>query len=165
MKFLSASIFYLILDVFLSLRELRHKSLRYLCRRYSDIHTKGVVTGNNSVQNQIYVSEEPFFRTFYSIAQLSGPRRVEYKTTRQNRKFSLLSREIYHRKRCADKDGEEDNPVCGWKNKESPSQHLHKVLVVTRRGTATTEDTFTTGKDVVTDKLGKPVKKSSHLFQ
>lgn len=90
---------------------------------------------------------------------------MEYKTIRQNRKLSLLSREIYHRKRCADKDGEEDNQVCGRKNKESSWQHLHKVLVVTRSGTATTEDTFTTGKDVVTDKLGKPVKKSSHLFQ
>lgn len=123
---------------YLSSPELKHKSPQNLCRKLLDIHTKEIVTGNDFVQNQIHVSEEPLFGTFHSITQLSAPRkRVEYKMTRKNKKFSLLSREIYHRKRCADKDGEEDNPACGRKNKESPWQHFHKVLVVTRSGTAT----------------------------
>lgn len=116
MEFLNASIYILFLGISPLLRELRHKLLRNICRRYLDIHAEEVVTGNDSVQNQIHVSEESLSGMFHSIAQSSAPqKRVEYKMTRKDKKFSLLSREIYHRRRCADKDGEEDNPA--WSEK------------------------------------------------
>lgn len=79
----------------------------------------------------------------YSTAQSTAPRKcVEYKTTRADKKFSPLSRkkekERENRKRCADNDGERrQSGVVGKIKSTDPWQHLHKMLVVTRSGTAT----------------------------
>jgi len=94
------------------LRELRYKYRFESLEKNLNIHAKKVVTENSFVKNQIRKISRRTEKTSYSTAQSSAPQKcIEYKTTRAtDKKFSPLSRENRHRKRCADND-EEDNPA------------------------------------------------------
>lgn len=133
-----------------------------------DIHAKEVLTGNSFVKNQICLSGEPL-----AGERLIQPRNHQllgsvWNTKRRERIRNFLPfRERITIGRDVSITMAGMTIRHGRKNKEyrsevTPSQN---ACSNTQRYCNYTEDTFTTERDVVTDKLGKPVKKSSHLFQ